>query len=57
MLAGLALGMGLVFGGLFLSAGKDERLKSRVLTKTNFWLVLSGVIHVRACVESALFFI
>jgi hypothetical protein len=57
VLAGLALGMGLVFGGLFLSAGKDERLKSRVLTKTNFWLVLSGVIHVRACVESALFFI
>ena len=47
MLVGLALGMGLVFGGLFFSAGQDERLKERVLTKTNFWLVLSGVIHVR----------
>lgn len=48
MLVGVTAGMGLVFGGLFFSAGKDERLKGRVLTKTNVWLVLSGVIHVRA---------
>lgn len=47
VLAGLSLGMGLVFGGLFLSAGKDPRLQGRVLTATNVWLVLSGVIHVR----------
>ncbi len=46
MLVGLALGMGLVFGALFFSAGSDERLKARVLTKANVWLVLSGVIHV-----------
>lgn len=46
----MVAGMGLVFGALFFSAGRDKSLQSRVLTKTNFWLVLSGVIHVCACV-------
>lgn len=45
---GLGLGVGLAFQILSFSAG--ERNKDRVFNLTNFWLILSGVIHV-SCVE------
>lgn len=41
---GLGLGVGTIFQILKFSA--DETSKHRVYTWTNFWLVLSGVIHV-----------
>lgn len=41
--AGLGLGVGAVFEMLNLSASKAN--KSRVFTLSNFWLILSGVIH------------
>ena len=43
--SGLAIGVGSIFEILRISAGgKNEK---RVYTWTNFWLLMSGVIHVR----------
>lgn len=42
--AGLGLGVGTVFEILKLSVGQSKSAK--VYTLSNFWLVLSGVIHV-----------
>lgn len=42
---GLGLGVGTIFQILKFST--DETSRHRVYTWTNFWLVLSGVIHVR----------
>jgi hypothetical protein len=41
---GLGLGVGLTFQ--ILSFSVSERNKERVFNLTNFWLILSGVIHV-----------
>ncbi len=43
--AGLGIGISSIFYILSLSVSKKE--KHRVYTWTNFWLVMSGVIHVR----------
>ncbi len=43
--AGLGLGVGGVFGILAISTSNKEE-ERRLYTWTNFWLVLSGVIHV-----------
>lgn len=42
---GLGIGVGAVFGILSLST-VTKKEEERVFTWTNFWLVLSGVIHV-----------
>lgn len=42
---GLGIGISSIFFILSISVSKSER--HRVYTWTNFWLVLSGVIHVR----------
>lgn len=41
---GLGIGIGLSFQILAFAAGKEN--KDKVYTLTNFWLILSGVIHV-----------
>ena len=41
--------MGVLFELIRLSA--DKQLEHRVYTLTNFWLVLSGVIHVRDSIQ------
>ena len=42
--AGLGIGIGLVFEIINFSV--PSKNKHRVFTLTNFWLILSGVIHV-----------
>ena len=43
---GLGVGIGLTFQILNFAAGPKN--KNRVFTLTNFWLIMSGVIHVIA---------
>jgi hypothetical protein len=46
---GLGTSVGVLFELIRLSA--DKKLEHRVYTLTNFWLVLSGVIHVRDSIQ------
>ena len=50
--SGLGIGVGTMFEILRLSV--DEKNQHRVYTWTNFWLLLSGVIHVRYFIEYAI---
>ena len=47
--SGLGIGVGTMFEILRLSV--DEKNQHRVYTWTNFWLLLSGVIHVCYFIE------
>lgn len=42
--AGLGVGIGTIF--LIIAASASKSQQKRVFTLTNFWLILSGVIHV-----------
>lgn len=44
--AGLAFGIGVVFQTIAYSVVDEKKIKSKVYTASNFWLIMSGVIHV-----------
>lgn len=44
--AGLLVGMGIVFQIIEFSMVNEKKMKKTLYTWTNFWLILSGVIHV-----------
>ncbi len=45
--AGLAFGIGIVFQVIESSVVDTKRHNKNLYTLTNFWLIFSGVIHVR----------